>query len=211
MKKKIVSLVVALVLLCSVSQPLFAANDKPTTKIECQGLTYEEAVAISDPYVTTNPDGTLSLRLPKNKINEIGAKYYSGFMSGIGSVNQAIRKGTLDTTANGTIYAQNDDKMVIQGGYRDDISYQWWGWTRWYNKANTDRLIRDMNKICIGGAGVATVASLFQPYGSAVAIPTIITACIAGFISSDANYYNNPRGIIMDTPWIVVGYTMRKQ
>jgi len=75
----------------------------------------------------------------------------------------------------------------------------------------TDYLIWKMARITAGMATTGAIACFVQPYGSAVAIPTIITAYISQCIGADAAYYNNPRGIIMDIPWCVIGYTMRKQ
>ena len=182
--------------LSATSVTAFASNDN---------LTSAEIIDIADDFVNVSDDGFIELELPQDIINQLTSEEYNAMMFGINSINDSIASGELETTQNGTIYAADDDELVVQGGNVNDVEVHWWGVRRYASSAAANKLALDLSKASNACWGVSAIAALIGgPYGTGVAIAGVFGAVLFGFMSSDISYQNSltSRGIVWDLKWI---------
>ena len=174
----------------------FAAEDE---------LTQDEIVDIADDFIEVGEDGLFEL--PSEVANEIGQEAYTALLAGIEEVNTLIADGTLEVTANGTVYEVDDDELVVQGGNVDDHEWFWWGLRCWRSKAKADELANTYSHYSNEMWFVSGVAGLLVGptggYSLAVTLVALYVGRQAGDLAADISYVNSltNRGIVLDLTW----------
>lgn len=176
----------------------FAAEDE---------LTQDEIVDIADDFIEVGEDGLFEL--PSEVANEIGQEAYTALMAGIEEVNKLIADGTLEVTANGTVYEVDDDALVVQGGNVDDHEWFWWGLRAWKPTAKANELANYYAHLANGGWAIATIAGLLtgETGGTSLAVCLVggFVGWKAGNLSADISYVNSStnRGVVIDITWAI--------
>ena len=138
---------------------------------------------------------------------------YNIFIKGIEEVNKSLEDGELTMLSDGAMIDSDDDDFYLQGGSTKDIKH-WWGVTRYKSTANANKWVKSLNRTAAAEAGIGVIAAaVLGPYG---AIPGVIGGIGCWYcwdLASSVDYYNglSKRGIVAKIPWVLVGYSVKKQ
>ncbi len=227
MKKRIISLILIVCVLCSlcatsvfaqqIDETSYAAkikdiNEKIEKIILDNGTVKANGMTILNEAVFINSLKSIDLLVLQNAAESQGITFDKPLTAealaktikkGIKSVNDQIVEGKIKILRNGTLIKADDNNFYLQGG-TTYTTYLWWGVRHYKSTDAANAWIRDLNKFAAGSGAVSVLSGILFP--GAGTIITGLTAAYAYWIASDAAYVNSTttRGIIVDIKWVLV-------
>lgn len=138
---------------------------------------------------------------------------YNIFIHGIDETNETLDNGELTMLSDGAMIDSDDDDFYLQGGCTKDVTH-WWGKTRYKSTYNANKWVKQLNRTAAAGGGIGVIASAaLGPAGVAVGVLGGVGCWYCWDLASSVDYYNglSNRGIIAKIPWVLVGYSVKKQ
>lgn len=135
---------------------------------------------------------------------------YRIFVEGIEETNETLEDDELTMLSDGTMIDSDDEAFYLQGGSTYDKTY-WWGKKRYKSTKDANKWVRDLNKTAAAEGGIGVIA------GAALGVVPGVVGGIGCWycwaLASDIDYVNglSNRGIVASIPWVLVGYSVKKQ
>lgn len=179
--KKILSVIMAVVMLFSMSVTAFAAESPPVASGYEASATMDDVLALKQ-FVVRNSDGTLSLDVEAAQENGNNPTAIEALCQHFSVINPQILSGEIST---------DEDLNIINGEHlirshrcsRGVNSYttHWWGYQRYACNCESNRIVSDLNTWAAGGTMTGGAAA-----GVAIIFP--VTAAVAGLIAAGAAF-----------------------
>ena len=179
--KKVVSILLAVVMLLSMSVTAFAAEADNVQSSYELSATMDDVLAL-EPYVVRSQDGTLSLNADAARTDGKNVDAIKALSQHFSVLNTQIQRGEISV---------DEDLNVINGehiisshrcskGVNSYTTY-WWGYQRYACNCETKRIVSDLNTWAAGGTMTGGAAA-----GVAIVFP--VTAAVAGVIAAGAAF-----------------------
>ncbi|WDC83323.1 hypothetical protein PL321_11155 [Caloramator sp. mosi_1] len=162
-------------------------------------------------YVSVNDNGLFELDYKKAKADGIEEELLKGQLDYFNFINNSINNGELTADKNLNIISNNKNQISYYatsghwyscgGGLNTDVSYHWWGYSRYACDCETQRMSSDFNSVAAVGAGITVVAAYF---GAVPAIPPGLSSAYFWLLASRLDANNHGRGVYVEMTWALV-------
>lgn len=216
--KKIISIILCVVLVVSMPLNLFAFEnydnfetlDKVYNDISTLNITKADILAL-EKYISVNKKGFFEINKKQAKADGIDDFLLNGQENYLNHINSLIKTGELKANENLEIKSNIKRSNVSAlssghwwswgGGLNTDVSYHWWGYSRYACDCETQRMSADFNTCASVGAGIAVVAAYF---GAIPAIPPGLSSAYWWLLASRLDANNHGRGVYIEMTWVLV-------
>lgn len=178
--KKVISVMLAIVMLLTMSVTAFAAENSSTSDYEMTA-TMDDVLAL-EPFVIRNPNGTLSIDVEAAQEHGCNLAAIEALTQHFAVINPQILNGEISTDENLNII--NGEHLIrshrCSRGVNSYTTY-WWGYQRYACNCESERIVSDLNTWAAGSTMTGGAAA-----GVAIVFP--VTAAVAGAIAAGAAF-----------------------
>jgi hypothetical protein len=228
MLKKLSKVIVALTIVSIMSVGTANVFAESNEEVLTHHVTFDETIRLLEPYVSADNNQFQIASIPATIKSKLGVDVIESIENGIAYMNHQATGGDLVITNNETVYSNEDNSFVIQGGNVNDVEMHWWGYEIDMSHSSAKKVAYIMNRtgykfaesgILLGGVGLLCSSGAAVQIASVIGVPTgVVTGAIAlsfvaagtglGAVSTvcfeiedDINYHNGSRGVELDINW----------